>query len=232
METKLTKVLLLMFTIVIGGKVYSQHANKDTSFIVRESNPEYYHAIFIDTNINSHFYNIIENNTYNPFDSITYYNAVKYSKKSKKYILPDISKDWRLLHIYQGNHYLYAPGEWGYNYWVYINDSTFTEYVFGDGTQPNIIKSAKTIYKNLYEFELCNINRKKRKINVYIIDPQKQIAVFEDASIKGDGRFTLMVAASHIRNFPIIVNYCKNQKCFDEFEFEKPDFKELLKKVK
>lgn len=53
------------------------------------------------------------------------------------------------------------------------------------------------------------------------------IAVFEENTKGYPPGYYLMIAANKIRNFPIIVNYCKTNKQL-EFNFDNPDYRKLL----
>lgn len=224
---------LFLYYILLAGIVYSQPDLKDTIFLLRENYPDYYRVVFIDTHSNSDYYNIIETNRYNRLDSSAYFDTINFFKKvdpeNSQNISPEIPRDWRTLKKYQGNFYLYAPGEWGNNYWVHLGNNILFEWTFNDGSWPLNITSIKAINKNLYQVALSDIYTGSRILNIHLIDSKRLVAVFEDTSIKGEDRFTLMVAASSIRNYPIIVNYCKNQKCFEEFEFDKPDYPALIR---
>lgn len=59
------------------------------------------------------------------------------------------------------------------------------------------------------------------------VNRKKRVAVFEENTKGQPPDHYLMGAANKIRNFPIIVNYCKSNKQ-QEFNFDKPDYRKLL----
>ena len=66
-------------------------------------------------------------------------------------------------------------------------------------------------------------------LNIYILDPQTNMAVWEYKAGNEKGySYELCIPKENLKNFPAIIND-SNEKSV-EFEFEQPDFKKLLKK--
>jgi hypothetical protein len=75
----------------------------------------------------------------------------------------------------------------------------------------NKILSYKKIDNKTFSFVLTGVERPKRNLTIHIIDNQKGIAIFEEIFDNKNKLYYLMIDATKIKQFPIIVNYCKNQ---------------------
>jgi hypothetical protein len=214
-------ILIAITTITANSQT------RDTIFIIREYNPSY-HAVFIDTNRHSNSYSLLETYAANSFDSAFYFEGIKQlngSNKIKKIRSDNIDKDWSPLYLYKKKYYVYLPSDGMYNDWIHISDSIFLWHAGGEMIC-NSIDSFKRIGNKQFQFSLLKANRHHKVVNIYILDKEKGIALFEYPGEK-QHPFELKVATNKIRNFPMIVNYCKNEKQ-SEFEFDKIDFKFLL----
>lgn len=225
------KILLSFVLISFGIDLYSQ---KDTTFILRNTG-EYYHAIFIDK-ANSEYYNTIINRTNNDVDSLDFQENIqefrkKYPQGFTKHDLGDFERNWVPIYLYKGKYYVYAPSEWGFNNWVSITDSFLIEYSFDDCADPAVIKSIAKKNDNNLSLDIEKSCTQGTSINITVIDPKNQIAIFEYPDYKESLRYRLMVSANKVRNFPIIVNYCEVQKQY-ELEFDKVDYLQLLKNAR
>lgn len=226
------KNILIIFVVIgITIDVAFCQTKSDTTFILRE-NGEYYHAIFIDNNKNSSFYTDLEKNISSPFDSSLYFENIQALRKNdikiSRHKINNISKNWKLLYLYKGKYYVYYPSDGMYNNWIDITDSIFLFYAGGEMIV-SAISNFRQITSKEFQFRLTEDYGKVRKINIYIIDKKRGIAVFEYAQKNGQYKYELRVATNKIRNFPIIINYCEVQKQ-DEFDFDKPNYKRLIKK--
>ncbi len=222
------KILLSFVLVSFGMDLYSQ---KDTTFILRNTG-EYYHAIFID-DANSEFYNTIINHTKNDIDSFVFHENInelrkKYPKGFPKHKFGDFERDWVPIYLYKGKYHVYAPSEWGFNNWVSITDSFLIEYSFDDCADPAVIRSFTKKDNSYLSLNIDKSCTPGSAINITVIDPKNQIAIFEYPGYKESFRYRLMVSANKVRSFPIIVNYCEVQKQY-EMEFDKVDYIQLIR---
>jgi hypothetical protein len=81
-----------------------------------------------------------------------------------------------------------------------------------------------------YQFNLSGYNDPNKIILIHVVDKKRGIAVFENPNALPKHRYQFMVQADKMKNFPIIVNYCKTEKQ-EEFEgFDKVDFAKWIGK--
>lgn len=210
----------------------AQRSIKDTVFILREiMGNDTYHAVFVDKDKNSKYYNWITDFKFNSFDSISYNGAINLLKDRfpggfSSHRIKARSKNWIPLYLYKNKYYAYVPSDKGYNNWIQITDTTFIEYNM-EGPMPSILNSFRKIDQRQFQFGLWDIQKMQTKINAYIIDPKRQIAVFEFIGKNEKNRYKLMVNAGHIKYFPVIVNYCISEKVA-EVEFQIPNYNRLI----
>lgn len=209
-------------------------SGQDTTFILRETVNGAYHAIFIDSNKNSKYYNRIAAFGLNRSDSDLYSASVKYLNEKYpgkfKKVSFELPRQWVPLHYYKGKYYLYSPNDYMSNYLAGISDTTYIDYT-GEGPVANRINSVTQVDSNTYEFSVTAWTQPDRKITIHILDKETGLAVFDDANAVMDNTshgYSVMVPVENIRQFSIIVNY-STQK-FMEFDgFTEPDYDELLK---
>ena len=228
--------------------IFAQFKMNDTTFLVREVKDsvdygyDYYNAIYFERNKNAQEYKWIADFGFSKFDSKKEYQRnINYLKKTlktkfKKVQLKDIITRWCMLYSYKDSFYMYSPSEYCWNYQFQITDSV----VVDKGCErilsalDTIIKKSDTHYQlklKSTRYSLQHWEKFIRTINIYIINKKEGIAVFED-DYSGKKEYNLMINATNINHFPLIVNYCKTDKQFDEFEFDKIDFESLLKKFR
>ena len=253
MKSALFIFLFSLFSCV----TFAQFKKNDTTFLVREVKDsidygyDYYHAIYFERNKNAQEYKWIADFGFSKFDGKKEYqrniNHLKKTLKTKlkKTQLKDIITRWCMLYSYKDSFYMYSPSEYCWNYQFQITDSV----VIDKGCErmlsvlDTIIKKSETHYQLKLKsprYSLQHLEKFIRTINIYIIDKKEGIAVFEDdygANVFEDdytGRkeYRLMINAANIKHFPLIVNYCKTDKQFEEFKFDKIDFDSLLKKFR
>jgi len=221
------KKVLFFAAVTIYGS--AAHAQADTVFIHREYTDDIYHAIYIDDHKESRYYDRIADFSFSKQDTLSYLESLETLKGLKRRSLSRaLPRQWCELRAYKGKYYLYAPSDWGTNSRLIITDSTLIEFNM-DGPYASRIDSTGSPGRNTWEFRLTAFDHFRTKLRIHIIDPKSQVAVFESIAEgqNGPGYYRLMVAAARVRDFPIIVNYCKEAKR-REFEFEKPDFQQLL----
>ena len=209
--------------------LFTQGQTGETSriYLLKEKN----HSVFIEKSKNSSFYDKICNFNFGTFDNRSYLSSIDYLKKNKirltKVSTGDFPKRWISLKQYKGNFYTYYPSDFISHYKVGISDTTFIEYT-GEGPEENKIVSFEKQDSITFKFKIIGHSLKISNLTVHFIDSKNGIAIFEESN-SGQIKYRLMISSDKIRNLPIIVNYCKEQKTV-EFKFENPNYRQLLKK--
>jgi hypothetical protein len=200
----------------------------DTTFLLRETKGDVYHAIFIDTAKASLYYDYITTFQFDEIDSASYQASLDCMGilSFMKYNDFGLPKQWNLLYTYKNAYYLYSPSDYVNNYRILISDSTYTDY-YGTGPFAHKINSLTKINNKTYTFDLSSCNDIQKKVIIHIIDPQKGIAIFEDPAADKDDRYVLMVRTDKAKEFPIIVNFSPQKEA--EYKFDEPDYEQLLK---
>lgn len=220
------KFLLSAALTAAGSLLYAQ---ADTVFIGRNYTDDFYHAIYIDDHKDSKYYGRIADFTFSDRDSVSYRESLVSLKGiRKRRISGTLPRQWCELRAYKGRYYLYAPSDWGNNSRLIISDSTLIEFNM-DGPYASRIDSLGSPGRNTWDFRLTVFDNFPTRLRIQMIDPEKKIAVFEthNDGESGPGYYRLMVAADGVKNFPIIVNYCRERKQL-EYTFESIDFEGLL----
>lgn len=221
--------ILIVMISLISFQSFGQ--KNDTIFLLRENSRGYYHAIFIDTSKLSKFYNRISDFTFGRWDQYDYKISLKYLKEHNLKLttrkIGDIPHKWIILKQYKGHFYTYSPSDYYFHYKISITDTTFIDYT-GEGPYVSKILDFNKIDDRTYAFKLTGIIDPDRRLVIHLIDKKNGVAVFEENTKGRSPGYYLMIAADKIRNFPIIVNYCKMLKQV-EFQFDKPDYQTLLK---
>ena len=221
------KFILAVVNLIFYNTAVGQKTIADTTFLLKE--PE--HSIFINHSKTTKFYNHISDFKLDQFDKDSYEYSLQYLKdkglRLTKINMKDVPKNWIILKYYKKKFYTYHPSDFYSHYKISITDTAFIDYA-GEGPMANKITLYKKVDDQTFQFSLTGVERPKRKLIVHIIDKQNGIAIFEELNDDKDKQYYLMIDATKIRRLPIIVNYCRTQKQM-EFNFDKPDFKKLLK---
>ena len=215
----LLTTLFYFVTFIVSG----QKTINDSAFIVRENRNGVYHAIFVETDKHSKFYDQILDTGF------TANIAPEYRRlndlKTKKISLPHIPKRWVVLKQYKGRYFTYKPCDFYGHYLVDISDSVITEFS-GEGSELYKIDSLVKSNAKSFKFNLKGEYADK-ELTIHFIDRKRGIAVFEDHSINYRRVFHLMIDSDKIRTLPIIVNLCETEKR-RELAFDKIDYKKLI----
>jgi hypothetical protein len=224
---KIAVYIMIFFSCTISKKLIGQQLEDDTLFLLKNGD----HTIFVDNSIKSKFYNEISDFKFEKFEKNSYAYSLAYLKENNlkltKKNISDLPKKWIILKYYKNNFYTYCPSDFYSHFKVSISDTAFIDYG-GEGPMANKILSYKKIDNKTFSFVLTGVERPKRNLTIHIIDNQKGIAIFEEIFDNKNKLYYLMIDATKIKQFPIIVNYCKNQKQM-EFDFDVPDYNKLLK---
>lgn len=199
----------------------------DTTFILRNTGPNYYHAIYIDETANPRFKkskkqarvtNVLQQKIKESTE-----NKVKDIQK-KNMNLPQF---WIPLYQYKSEFYLYDPCD-GINDYSYFLSKEVLSLLYYDGPSNYLISTSKKINDQHYIFEFKDSDRSD-KLDIYIIDKTKKLAVFKFT----DGEeieYDIFTSSTTLNHFDVIVNDCKWQKEF-EYHFETPDYEALIKGI-
>ncbi|MES2372033.1 MAG: hypothetical protein V4557_05600 [Bacteroidota bacterium] len=222
---KFLRYIITILAFTSFGKLFGCETTADTVFLLKGAT----HAIFIDTNKHSMFYDKIADFTFGQFDSASYSYSLGYLKSKKRVLTKNnirgIPRKWVILNYYKNQFYTYHPSDFYSHFKVLITDTAFIDFT-GEGPCANKIVSYKRLDKKTMFFSLESIEKPSRQLIIHMIDEQKGIAVFEEPGNKND-RYHLMIDVKKMRQLPIIVNYCTIQKEM-EMDFDTPDFKKLL----
>jgi len=227
-----------------------KHTNSHTDKISKKVYTEY-DAVYIENNRSSKYYDWIDGfGLPSPHkaayrDTSEYKGEIRYlvdtyKVKFHKHNLYGLPTNWCGLIRYKGSYYTYAPCDWMFNFLFQINDSTIIRRTFENDVQP--IVSFKKISSRKYQLKTYRTDNEIGELpplynfttNIYILDTVLKIAVFEvieegiPVSNKNRTSYSLMVSADKIKEFPIIVNYCPNDKV-GEFEGDTIYYKALIK---
>ena len=200
------------------------------------------HIVFIDRRPNSEYYERI-----NSFDMPTkfelspYLNSYKEIKAQFKDSISNFKgieqfkkfpKEWLMIYDYESDYYFYCPDFIETNERVKMTDSSFI--IFNEyGIAAELITSFSKISDVHFRFETFakSLSGKNQVVetNVYYIDKSKQIAIWEIFAPDGL-KYRLMVPASKIKDFPIIVNYGERSKR-KEYTFKEINYYEKINEI-
>jgi hypothetical protein len=179
---------------------------------LKESIDSNIHKIFIEPNKNSIYY-----------ESIGNFHSFPKSSKKEKLKLGRLPKKWVSLHLYKEKFYLYAPCDYCFNSKVgFIQNEIFLE-------------NCEIISYKIDGIEKTNdskyiFNYNNNKLEIYIIDKKRRIAVFKYRNTNNEINYQLMTDLNKIKQFQIIINDCRYSKT-KEFKFETIDFEKLIAKT-
>lgn len=226
--------IYFLFTFLLCQNSFCQNSNADTLFIEKDNLLGSKQSIYFETNKNSDHYKNLTSFKFNDFDKESYEWSLDYLKDNnihlttQKNILP--SDKWIVIRQYNNEFYAYYPCDFYTFFQVSITDSAYVE-MTGEGPVANKILSQRKINNSTFEIKTTGMYEQNRTLKIYLINPEKGIAVFEENSNDGSQYRYLMIAADRIKTIPLIVNHCEIHKQ-QELEFEKPDFDLLIKNKK
>lgn len=132
---------------------------------------------------------------------------------------------WVEAYQYENKIYLYYPCDLGNLSKIEVSKNIIRKYDM-ETDDYRVVSNRKL--KDQVEFNLVDFSGKKEVYLFSEIDMKKGMATLEISDGKGGVLKKLMIAASHLNNYPMIVNYCE-AKSF-EFNFDPIDFKKLAPK--
>jgi len=204
----------------------------DTIFLRRERGKDFYHIIYIEKNRQSTFYTKLLDFKMDKQDTNAYIQNCRdldedLRKSVKKFRLFGFARQWLPVYKYKHKYYLYYPGDTGVENRKMITDSTIC-YSYMDGWFPYQMLSVKQRDNKSWTFGMSSFGKAKSTLNIHIIDNKTKLAVWEDNAMSTQYFYGLYIPREYAAEFDMIVNYT-NGDLPDEFEFDKIDFKALLK---
>lgn len=204
---------------------------KDTVFLHRSLEEGIYHAVYIETNRQSIFHEALANFTFDKYDSTcnaeTYDFFTEYNDHPNSFIKGNpLSNNYVPLFEYEEEYYVYAPSDWGAARKKIITDSTFM-FWYMDGVSPYLLESVSTINENTFELTylaFASNSLHESIINIYLIDKEKSVFLFDYTNQASDNRYQLYTIDSSVHLFDAIVNYSPMQKQH-EYDFDPPTIK-------
>jgi hypothetical protein len=231
------KTPLFILLLFAYGTSFAQFKQNDTLFFVREKNDSFYHRVFIDTNKKSEFYTYVSDFTMEGFHLDSYNSSLEYLYTKglfpKKQSFGNLPREWVLLETYHGKIYVNSPADYYSHYKVKITDSLFIDWT-GEGPEATYIQKFTKINSSSYTFILQAQSSPHKEVTIKYIDKQKGIAIFQNKYYdpyfkKILVRYQLMGEVRKMRNIPLLVNTCDNEKQ-SELEFDKIDYAKIFKK--
>ena len=229
------KVVLFCLLLFVCQICPAQFTLNDTLFFARDKNSEYYHKIFIDTNKKSEFYAYVSDFKIVDFDIDTYKRSLDYlyTKRlfPKKQPISDLPREWVMLEMYKGRIYVYSPADYYFHYKVKITDSLFIDWS-GEGPEATYIAKSSKINAFTYQFILKSQTYPNRTLTIKYINKEKGIVLFHDRFYNSyekriQQRYLLMGDVKKMRNIPLLVNTCDNEKQ-GELDFDKIDYQKYF----
>jgi hypothetical protein len=204
----------------------------DTAFLLKEVGKDYRHIIYVEKNRQSIFYTKLLDFKMDQSDTNAYIQNCRafdedLRKPVKKFRLWGLARQWLPVYKYKGKYYLYYPGDTGVENRKMITDSTIC-YSNMDGWLPEQMLSVKQSDNKTWVFGMSSFGKAKSTLTIHIIDNKTKLAVWEDDNRSAAYRYGLYVPRDYAAKFDMVVNYT-NGDLPDEFEFDKIDFKALLK---
>ena len=233
------RLYLTISFIFLSLKLFCQFKYRDTVFIIRDSNSQFYHRVFFDTNRQSEFYSLVSNFEFDKFDKETYKRSFEYLKSKHltltKKNYSDFPKRWVTLKKYKDTLYVYSPADYYSHYKVKLTDKGFINWT-GEGPELNYVKEFKKINSNTFSFKLVAESSDLRIITIKYLDKPRGISVFQEKRLnkqtnKWEEFYYLMAEVSKMRQIPLIVNYCDNEKR-SELDFDEIDLKKIFTNIK
>lgn len=142
--------------------------------------------------------------------------------ETKHFKHPFINTHWTNLYQFNNALCLYGPSDWMEHTELLLTDSLL--YFLSSEPSLSIVLSTSLFNSNNCEFELLNFINEKQFIQIRIVDENRGVATFEWFDDKHVSYHkSVYVKSDMVRNFPIIIYDCGNQKCaFGDVNFFQP----------
>jgi hypothetical protein len=212
----------------------SNHLRKpnDTIFLLKRRDERYGETVYIEKNRNSFVYKDLldfkldsnETEEYRQNCSDLFKSAIK---GAKKYKLTGLPRQWIPVYKHAGNYYLYSPAEDGAQGRLMVTDTTVC-FMYLDGYYPEQILSATSQGDLNWGLNVLSPISGKHRIIVHTIDHKTHLAVWSRVNGVGN-QYQLYVPKEYADHFDMIVNRGDGSVKVPEFEFDKINYKTLLR---
>ncbi len=208
--------------------------------ILQEGEEGKQHILFVDnTNNPEYFRNICNFEMPSKFEISMYRNTysllqenINDTAKLDLSEVMNISKKWVPLVIYNEDYYYYHPAKLEYNHRVMITDTCLAVYN-RHGVSAEVIKSVLSPHDNHYVLDVFatddNENTIRKEINIYLIDTENRIAIWEEFCPSGIV-YRLMIAETNSPIYPVIVNFGQGATP-EEYQFDEINYFEEISKI-
>lgn len=191
--------------------------------------------IYLTTDSASKLYDWIIPNPDNKYLINIYQDYIKHIKESFNQDLvinniKDFPRKWNSVYVYKDEYFLYGPSDWMMNTGYYVSDSVI--YITkSDPSDLYFMLDFKKKNIKLTEIQIINYFGEYNKIQIRLIDDNYGLYIWTFINQGGEVKTQYLMQDSRFsKRFPMIVCDCGDEKCFMEFEFDKPDFNKLTKK--
>lgn len=224
------KIILCSFVLLNTACIFSQK-KEDTVFLLKKTFVyRSYQKVFIDYNRNSDFVKKLKDDTKidaYQFDEMFRPTIDAIFKNNKQFAIERLATNWYPLYLYKGKYYLYSASDPGASSWIGIKNNAVYQLYFDPGVVPAVIEQVNQVNDQLIQLKLFNELEGHYSLNIHLINENKGLAVFEKINKLNEKRYLLMVREEKMKDYPIIVNYCKEQRT-DEFKFDKIDYQKII----
>lgn len=203
----------------------------DTIFLFRTLSPDYYHAVYVDTNRNSKAYQKLTNFAFDSyyqeaFENNAHFIKEKYPDGYKIHNRTNLPQKWLPIEKYKDRYYLYEPSDGGNIGRLIINDTSFVDWGM-EGPFPLPFRSIQRMNKRQYLISLEDpFSETLENIRVTILDSKTKLSLFETIDSNGKVRYELYIPIEYANRFDVVVNYTTIGKQ-PEFEFDAIDSMEI-----
>jgi len=172
--------------------------------------PRFRHFIFIDHNRRARFYESLVRFNFYESDQNDYADFLEKQANLPPADLPaDLPRQWVVVHPYQNKFYAYYPSDFGNHFRVQLNEKAFVGHHM-DGLELEALHSVSKPEAGVWEVLFVT----GKRIKVVQVSPGSPVWRWQFS-----GWDRLMVPAERLRELPVLVNYCEEQKQL-EFDFE------------
>ncbi|MDD2793969.1 MAG: hypothetical protein PHD73_12370 [Sediminibacterium sp.] len=221
-------IIIFLFSINAIGEISQK---RDTSFLLKKTFVhKSYQKVFIDYNRNSEFVQQLKRNTkidVHQFDQTFGSTVAAILKSNQQFSIERLATNWYPLYLYKGKYYLYSASDPGTSTWIGIKQHAVYQLYFDPGIVPAVIEHVSQVNDRLIQLKLFNEPEGHYSLNIHLVNENKGLAVFEKINKLNEKTYWFMVREANMKDYPIVVNDCKEQRT-DEFKFDKIDYSKLL----
>lgn len=217
------KTIFIVLSLIVVQSAFTQ--KNDTIFLLKKEGQR----VYITPSHNSEAYKRLADFKFENCDSLSFsqslYELKQKGLKLTKNTINSLPKQWVAIYQYKSKYYAYQPSEPMYHYKLSYTDSCFID--VNDCSFAQKIVKYIHINKNTHSFEITQSQGGNKKVIFHIFNRKSNIAVVEQIFANGRRRHFLMIDATHIQDVPLIINETVDKE--DEFNFEEPNYKKLVK---